>query len=207
MSHHQVLASASRVAILDLLRSRAQPLGVGEVTQHIGLHPNTVRSHLDMLVDAGYAIRRSEAPSGPGRPRLVYEATAAPDGERNYRLLAEVLAQHLLATGEAAINAGRTWTVLTKRHQHGSEGAPTAAPISEEAAIAEIVRMLGDMGFAPEVSADRTAINLLSCPFRELAESNPEVVCGAHLGMTQRPGPKERVSPSRFADESYEYGR
>lgn len=45
--------------------------------------------------------------------------------------------------------------------------------------------MLGDIGFAPEVSADRTAINLRRCPFRDLAESNPEVVCGAHLGMIQ----------------------
>ena len=189
MSHHQVLASASRMAVLDLLRSQAQPLGVGEIAQRIGLHQNTVRFHLDLLVDAGYAIRRSEAPHGPGRPRVVYEATAAPGGERNYRLLAEVLAQHLLATsersGEAAISAGRTWARLTKRQQHGGEGAPTAAPISEEAAIAEIVRMLGDIGFAPEVTSDRTAINLRRCPFRELAESNPEVVCGAHLGMIQ----------------------
>lgn len=120
---------------------------------------------------------------------MVYEATAAPDGERNYRLLAEVLAQHLLATserpGEAAINAGRTWAGLTKPHQHGAEEAFAAGPISEAAAIAEIVRMLCDIGFAPEVSADMTAINLRRCPFRELAEANPEVVCGAHLVMIQ----------------------
>jgi len=189
LSHHQVLSSASRVAVLEMLRSRAQPLGVGEVAEHVGLHQNTVRSHLDLLVDAGYAIRRSEAPSGPGRPRVVYEATAAPDGERNYRLLAELLAQHLLATserpGEAAINAGRTWAGLTERHQPGSDGTPATPQISEEAAITEVVRMLGDIGFAPEVSADATAINLRRCPFRELAESNPEVVCGAHLGMIQ----------------------
>jgi predicted ArsR family transcriptional regulator len=45
--------------------------------------------------------------------------------------------------------------------------------------------MLGDIGFAPEVSSDHTAINLHRCPFRELAESHPDVVCGAHLGMIQ----------------------
>ena len=153
-----------------------------------------LRSHLDLLVEAGYAIRRSEAPRGPGRPRVVYEASAAPDGERNYRLLAEVLAQHLLATserpGEAANNAGRTWAGLTKPHQHGAEKAFAAGPISEAAAIAEIVRMLCDIGFAPEVSADMTAINLRRCPFRELAEANPEVVCGAHLVMIQGAWPR-----------------
>ncbi len=188
LSHHQVLASSSRMAVLELLRSRAQPLGVGEVAQRVGLHQNTVRAHLDLLVDSGYAIRRTEPPRGPGRPRVVYESTAAPDGERNYRLLAEMLAQHLLATserpGEDAVKAGRSWAGLTDRRQHRGEGT-AATPVSEEVAIGTVVRMLGNIGFAPELSADGTFINLHRCPFRELAESNPEVVCGAHLGMIQ----------------------
>ena len=45
--------------------------------------------------------------------------------------------------------------------------------------------MLGDTGFAPELSADGTFINLHRCPFRELAVSHPDVVCGAHLGVIQ----------------------
>ena len=188
-SGHQVLASTSRMAVLALLRSCARPLGVSEVAQHVGLHQNTVRSHLDLLVDAGHAVRRGEAPKAPGRPRMLYEATAAPGGERDYRLLAEVLAQHLLATserpGEAAINAGRSWAGLAGQRQHMGAAAVAAPQISEEAAVAAVVRLLGDTGFAPELSADRTAINLHRCPFRELAESNPDVVCGVHLGMVQ----------------------
>ena len=189
-SHHKVLASSSRVAVLQFLRSRAQPLGVAEVAEHLGLHQNTVRSHLDILVDAGYVIRRSEAPSGPGRPRVVYEGTAAPADERNYKLLAEVLAQHIVATsespGEAAVEAGRRWAGLAGQQQAGVAVTwPAGLPISEAAAIGEVVRMLGDTGFAPEVSADGTYINLHRCPFRELAMSHPDVVCGAHLGVIQ----------------------
>ena len=71
LSHHQVLASTSRMAVLDLLRASDNALGVLEVAEHVGLHQNTVRSHLDLLVEAGYAMRRTEAPSGPGRPRVV----------------------------------------------------------------------------------------------------------------------------------------
>jgi len=191
LSHHQVLASISRTAVLELLRSRAQALGVAEVAQNVGLHQNTVRSHLDLLVDSGYAVRRSEAPHGPGRPRVVYQATAAPEDDRNYRLLAEVLAQHLVATserpGEAAVNAGQSWARSTGHRLHGGDNAGAAAetPVDDEAAIAAVLRMLGDNGFAPELSADRTAINLHRCPFRELAESHPDVVCGAHLGIIQ----------------------
>lgn len=190
LSQHQVLASISRTAVLDLLRSHAQPLGVGEVARHVGLHQNTVRSHLDLLVDSGYAVRRSEAPRGPGRPRVVYEATAAPEGDRNYRLLAEVLAQYLTATserpGEAAVQAGRTWAGSPENRPRRGEGAaPEGTPASGEVAIAAVIRMLGDTGFAPELSADGTAINLHRCPFRELAVSHQDVVCGAHLGIIQ----------------------
>lgn len=189
-SHHKVLASPSRVAVLQLLRSRAHSLGVAEVAQHLGLHQNTVRSHLGILVDSGYVVRRSEAPSGPGRPRLVYAATAAPDHERNYQLLAEVLAQHMVATserpGEAAVTAGRRWAGSAEQQQSGvSFTRAVGLPISEEAAIGEVVRLLGDTGFAPEVSADGTYINLHRCPFRELAMTHPDVVCGAHLGVIQ----------------------
>lgn len=193
MSRHQVLASTSRMAILELLRLRAEPLGVGEVAGHIGLHQNTVRSHLDLLVDSGYAIRRSEAPSGPGRPRVVYEATSASEGESSYRLLAEVLAQHLVANaedpGEEAVKAGQSWARSLGHRQHTGEGAEAAnvnaTPLGEEAAVTQVVQMLGDMGFAPELSPEGTSIRLHRCPFRELAESRSDVVCGAHLGIIQ----------------------
>ena len=185
-----MLASTSRMEVLELLRSLGQSLGVAEIAQHVGLHQNTVRFHLDLLVDSGYAVSRSEAPSGPGRPRVVYEATAAPDGEHNYRLLAELLAQNLVAIsehpGEAAVNAGRSWATSAGLRQRGGDaGTAAAPPVSEEAAIADVVQMLGDIGFAPELSADGTSIYLRRCPFRELAESHPDVVCGAHLGMIQ----------------------
>jgi predicted ArsR family transcriptional regulator len=191
LSHHQVLASTSRMAVLELLRSSARSLGAREIAQHIGLHQNTVRFHLDLLVDCGYVVRRREAPSGPGRPRVIYEATAAPEGEGSYRLLAEVLAQHLVANSERpvedAVEAGRDWAGSVRRRQSGREGPEeaTVPPVAEDVAITEVVRMLGDIGFAPELSANGRSIYLHRCPFRALAESHSDVVCGAHLGMIQ----------------------
>jgi predicted ArsR family transcriptional regulator len=35
------------------------------------------------------------------------------------------------------------------------------------------------------MSPDGGAIELHHCPFRELAEEHPDVVCGAHLGLIQ----------------------
>jgi predicted ArsR family transcriptional regulator len=189
LSHHKVLSSISRAAVLELLRSRAEPLGVVEVAEHVGLHQNTVRSHLDLLVESGFAIRRSEPPSRPGRPRVVYEATAAPGGESDYRLLAEILAHHLSAAespGAAAVSAGQSWATSRWHQQPGGGNQPAAtAPLSEEDAIAAVVKMLGDTGFAPQLSPDGTSINLHRCPFRDLAASHQDVVCGAHLGIIQ----------------------
>jgi predicted ArsR family transcriptional regulator len=97
-----VLASASRTAVLQVLRDAGGPLGVVDVAELVGLHQNTVRGHLDVLVDAGYAVRRSQAPSGPGRPRTAYEATNAPEDGSNYKLIAEVLAEYVARTAADA---------------------------------------------------------------------------------------------------------
>jgi predicted ArsR family transcriptional regulator len=189
LTRHKVLSSISRAAVLELLRSRAEPLGVVEVAEHVGLHQNTVRSHLDLLVESGFAIRRSEPPSRPGRPRVVYEATAAPGGESDYRLLAEILAHHLAADerpGLAAVNAGQSWAMSHWRKESGEGDGSTARPrLSEDDAIAAVVKMLGDTGFAPQVSPDGTSIYLHRCPFRDLAATQQDVVCGAHLGIIQ----------------------
>jgi predicted ArsR family transcriptional regulator len=202
---HAVLAGASRAAVLDLLRRSEHPLGVAEVAEAVGLHANTVRTHLDLLVETGYAARDTEAPRGPGRPRVVYRATATNDDGRNYRLLAELLARYLVATnehpGEAAIAAGRHWAKnVPLRLPDGwggddltGEGASGANGSSGEGAraargadgMARVLHMLADAGFAPEMGEDGSSIYLHSCPFRELAQSQRDVVCGAHLGIIQ----------------------
>jgi predicted ArsR family transcriptional regulator len=177
---HAVLAGASRAAVLDLLRRSEHPLGVAEVAEAVGLHANTVRTHLDLLVETGYAARDTEAPRGPGRPRVVYRATSTTDDGRNYRLLAELLARYLVATnehaGDAAVEAGRRWAATTPLPVDGLGGSD---------GIARVLHMLADAGFAPEMGEDGSSIYLHSCPFRELAQTQRDVVCGAHLGIIQ----------------------
>ena len=187
-SPHQVLASTSRSAVLDVLRERGVALDVDEVAAAVGLHVNTVRGHLEVLVDGGYAVRRSLPPSGPGRPRTVYEATAAPEDGSNYRLLAEVLTHYLASTSAQpavdAVAAGRSWAAPQVDGVAPGEGSESA-PTSERDALAAVVKLLADSGFRPEASADGSRIDLHHCPFRDLAVASPEVVCGAHLGILQ----------------------
>ena len=104
----------SRADVLDMLRAADGPLGVREVAQRMGLHPNTARFHLEALAEAGLAVRETEDRETPGRPRIGYRAVAdGPVGRRRYRLLAEMLTSLIAGTmpepGRAAEEAGREW--------------------------------------------------------------------------------------------------
>src|SRR5215472_2732330 len=90
----------SRAEVLELLRTAGSPLGVQEIADRTGLHPNTARFHLDGLVEAGLATREPRARTTPGRPSMAYRATdsSGPAGGRRYRLLAQILTSLIAGT-------------------------------------------------------------------------------------------------------------
>ncbi len=177
----------SRTRVLDLLRAAGSPLGAQEIADRTGLHTNTARFHLDGLVDAGLAERTPEMRTQPGRPRTLYRAleTGETIGRRSYHLLAEILtglvANATAEPGDAATGAGRVWgRYLTKR----------PAPFQHLDADQAIERLTGTLqliGFAPEATGDgrQRRILLRHCPFREVAQHHPGVVCPLHLGLMQ----------------------
>jgi predicted ArsR family transcriptional regulator len=167
------------VRIVAELRS-AQPLDASELGRRVGLHANTVRWHLGILAEAGIVQARPQPRATPGRPRVVYAlretGTGAQYGE--YRLLAGVLASALAGQPDAAaasVDAGRAvGRRLTAKSEHGAEP-------SEEGAVASVVGLLAAHGFEPRAAG--WSIEMRRCPFRDLAEAHPDVVCGAHRGL------------------------
>ncbi|MFC4332693.1 helix-turn-helix transcriptional regulator [Streptomyces andamanensis] len=127
--------------VLDVLRSAAGPLGVAETAERTGVHPNTVRFHLDALVAEGRVERRTEEPRragrrpGPGRPRTVYAPRPGMDraGVRGYHLLARMLLAELASRGpgarDAAVRTGRAWG--RSLAQPPSRSQPQAVPRAE----------------------------------------------------------------------------
>ena len=79
---HRVLAGVSRVAVLQALRAGAGSLDVQAIAEQVGLHTNTVRSHLDQLMEAGLVESAVQERTTPGRPRLLFRATATRTGTR-----------------------------------------------------------------------------------------------------------------------------
>jgi predicted ArsR family transcriptional regulator len=176
----------SREAILDMLRTADRAFGVREVAQRMGLHQNTARFHLEALTEAGLTAREAEDRESPGRPRIGYRAAKdAPGGQRRYRLLAEMLATLIARTiaepGRAAEQAGHEWGAYL------AEQPPPYRRLGAAEAVANLTAVLRDMGFEPQSVADADGdgyqVRLLHCPFLEVAQQQPGVVCALHLGL------------------------
>ena len=178
---HRVLAGLTRSRLLAVLRQADGPVGVRELAESVGLHPNSVREQLDQLVDAELVVRRVAPPAGRGRPGLLYAAGPDADGPdpSAYRELAQVLADALVSQPEAAVvavTAGERWGRTMTAHV-----APT--PTVAEA-VNRLVTLLDEAGFAPERPVGPgEPIRLRHCPFEPLARKHPAVVCGVHLGL------------------------
>jgi predicted ArsR family transcriptional regulator len=180
---HKALGEVSRFRILEELRGRG-PLDSRQLGEAVGLHPNTVRSHLDQLIEAGLAHVVPASPGARGRPRVLYEAIAEaePVQHGGYRLLAQILASYLASVDQPQVvaeSAGRAWGSYL-----AEKPAPFAA-ISAEDATEKVSQLFTDLGFMPEAVEDSGARKILlhRCPFREVAQSNQKVVCAVHLGM------------------------
>jgi predicted ArsR family transcriptional regulator len=157
---------------------------VAALERATGLHPNTLREHLDGLVARDLARRVRATPSGRGRPAWLYEATDASAGAGSeYAGLAATLAAHLHRTsdnpGDDAVLAGPAWGHSLAR----TSGAPDGP--GEVAARRKIIDILDGVGFAPEADERATTARLTRCPLLDAAKEFPDVVCGVHLGIVR----------------------
>lgn len=180
-AHHRALSDERRVQILDELRGTDEGLDVQELARRVGLHPNTVRWHLGVLADAGLVSSRTAGRAGPGRPRVVYSIATEPPGEEaveDHRLLSAILtgmAARLEDGPARAEAAGREWG------RHLVDRPSPLVTLSDGDAIAEVVAFLDQQGFRPETGDDE--ILMRRCPFQELAEAHPGIVCSVHRGL------------------------
>jgi predicted ArsR family transcriptional regulator len=183
---HRALSDPSRVRILEALQEAESPLDARELGTHVGLHWNTVRSHLRVLAEANLVSTRREERTRPGRPRVLYEAAAEPLDTRalaSYRLLAQILASHLAGSegdpSARAEEAGRAWGA------HLARRPPPFTSISKKEAVDEVVRLQEQFGFRPELREATSGRELVlkRCPFQEVATTYQAVICSVHLGL------------------------
>jgi predicted ArsR family transcriptional regulator len=195
--------STARAGILGVLIDQPEPCTVKALSTLTRQHPNTIREHLDGLVDDRLAVRVRAPAQGRGRPAWLYSAApevGSDQGAREYAGLASALAAQIARTSRQpradSIEAGRMWgRELVRRSPPqtlaGAEGegegpVPGAAMVpSAVAARREVVTLLEELGFAPSADARIGVVKLWRCPLLEAAHQHPEVVCGVHLGVVR----------------------
>lgn len=177
--------SAARATVLDAVLDAPGPATLAALSKATGLHPNTLREHLDALVARGLVRRTRSTPKGRGRPAWLFSPADADLGAAGseYAGLAATLAAHIHRTSQDpdadAVAAGRAWGRDLAR-----KAGPPAAPGSE-AARRQVTRLLDQVGFAPTVDDHARTVRLTRCPLLETAKEFPDVVCGVHLGIVR----------------------
>jgi predicted ArsR family transcriptional regulator len=174
----RALGDPTRHAIFRCLLDAGEPLGIADLTGPLTVSHHAVRQHLAKLVDAGLVLERRAAPSGPGRPRLVYEvdpAAAGPwSGSGPYERLSGLLLE-IIRTGDEPEDVGR------------AAADSFRVPVPSGDALTDLHGAMARQGFEPEArtTSTRAEVVLHACPFATVALTDRHTVCGLHLGIAE----------------------
>ncbi len=169
------VTSESRALILRMIEEAGAPLNVEDLTERTGLHANTVRGHLDILLATNVISREPHSTTSRGRPRWLYAMTSGHTSP--YQQLAEVLASELSRIGDdTAARVADLWANLLP---------PLHAAQNSDEAVAEAAAALEQLGFSTSVNPSGDAITVTDCPYSALVEANP-VICDIHASLVAR---------------------
>jgi len=171
-----LLGHPARARVLARLAARGKASRVETLAEDLGLHPNTIRLHLERLEAARFVRRETVERDGPGRPHLEWSAVGGSLPIRSaYRALCKWLLRGLVASEVSPLEIRETGRSI------GNDMASGREP---EDAIAALEDVLSALGFSPSYDGDGR-FRLQSCPFRSAAEENPALVCSLHHGIVE----------------------
>lgn len=178
----KALGDNTRYAIyLELARS-ISPKSTTEIAEVLGLHPNTVRPHLERMRDIGLLHVWVDAKGTVGRPQHRYSLAAdAPSlglEPSAWPVLARMLAD------VAAFMAPEVDDVAALGEEQGRAAADRRRGTP---CLPALVDALAELGFDPASAEEAKAarIAFTHCPFRDLAEQYPDLVCNLHRGLIE----------------------
>ena len=191
----KALGDNTRYAIyLELARS-PRPLATADIADALQLHANTVRPHLERMRDAGLLAVEVGGRGDVGRPQHRYSVAADAPSLGLEPPSIPVLARMVLSM------AKRLQASVADAEAVGAdEGRDRARPYANAPSTLEaLVSDLDRLGFDPfvtdalnrssdtagdELDDDAEAVVAFAhCPFAELAQEHPELVCGLHRGL------------------------
>jgi predicted ArsR family transcriptional regulator len=187
------LSEQLRRRLFVYVASTDEAVGRTEAAEALGITRSVAAFHMDKLAEVGlFAIEYRRPPGrrgpGAGRPTKFYRALvnelvfSVP--ERRYELAAAILSEAMAEAEAGSISVSEALRVAARSFGRaigaGSEGPDEAgSPNSLE----RVATVLTSCGYEPFVAASH--IELVNCPFRALAETQPQVICKMNLRMVK----------------------
>jgi predicted ArsR family transcriptional regulator len=176
-----VLDDPARRASYLAVRTAGHPLTRAEVADEVGISVRLAAFHLEKLLSEGFleaTYEGHEKSVAVGHPAKRYRPTdlqlEVSIPPRRYDLAAEILAEALDAEaldppleslGEVAAEYGRQIGRRTRSRKGGSR----------------ILTALDVIGYEPATSGDEVVLR--NCPFRQVAQARPEIICRMNLAF------------------------
>jgi predicted ArsR family transcriptional regulator len=185
MAAISTLSEPLRRALYLYVVAQRRPVSRAQAAGAQGIARTVAAFHLDKLVEAGLLQAnhgRTTGRSGPGagRPAVLYSRAERPH-EFSIPARSYALAARLLAGAVDEAGADRLLQAAAEREgeRQGRAEAPPAdgGPADLDTAAAA----LEHRGYEPERDGERLWSR--NCPFHELSEDNPPVVCGMNLAL------------------------
>lgn len=169
-------APDSRTRVQQAVDRVPEGATVEAIAESTGLHANTVRGHLDVLLAAELVRRESADAQGRGRPRWLYRTatrTASP-----FQALAEALSAQLVRVQDPALadSVADTWARALPH---------LPAADSPDEAVAEATDALRRLGFEATANPVGNEISVTGCPYADFVDDNP-VICHVHTALVGR---------------------
>lgn len=179
----RVLGDNTRYAIyLELARS-ARPLVTAEIAETLGLHPNTVRPHLDRMREVGLLDVTTGARGEVGRPQHRYSLLADAPSLGLEPPTVPLLA-HMVLTMAERLQAGPDDAAAVGEDEGTSRASVYVdAPSTLEALVADLDRLGFDPVVADGDGPDGAVVAFANCPFGAYAATHADLVCGLHRGL------------------------
>jgi predicted ArsR family transcriptional regulator len=178
----KALGDNTRYAIyLELARS-ASPRSTADIAGTLGLHPNTVRPHLERMREVGLLDVVVDGRGSVGRPQHRY-SLAGDAPSLGLEPAAFPLLARLLAGVAASAGVSPDDTAAASREA----GRALAGRTAGRSCVEALSRALDELGFDPALATKDglATIAFTHCPYRELAEAHPEIVCNLHRGLVE----------------------
>ncbi len=183
--------------VLDLLRCHGS-LGIGQLTEQMGVTRTAIRQRLSRLMDGGLVSRESAQPHR-GRPSHRYSLTEKGRREAgdNFHDLAVALWQEVRSVKDPEVRNGLLQRVAKSVAGLYADRVTATESAGRMQQVADLMRERS-VPFSVEGSPELPVLTAWACPYPTLAEQDRGVCAMENMVFTELVGEKVKLSECRL---------